>query len=100
MVLLSPMSKKAFGQTFWTDGIGNRNTAANWSLGVPNVGSMTAFDAVIENGGTAQLTVPPNGSVRRFRVGRAAGAGNVLVDAATLNVTQDLYLNEKTSPIA
>src|SRR6478736_1863261 len=94
MVLLSPMSKKAFGQTFWTDGTGNWNTAANWSLGVPNVGSGTAFDAVIENGGTAQLLAPPDGSVRRMRIGRAAGSGNVLVDAATLSVTQDLFLNE------
>jgi T5SS/PEP-CTERM-associated repeat protein len=93
-MLLSPFIGAAFAQTFWTDGTGNWNTAGNWSLGVPNSGSATAFDAVIENGGTAQLSGPPSGSVRRMRVGRAAGAGNVLVDAATLNVTQDLYLNE------
>lgn len=83
-----------FGQTFWTDGIGNWNTPSNWSLGVPNAGSGTAFDAVIEDGGTAQLVGSPSGSVRRFRIGRAAGGGNVLVDSATLNIAQDLFLNE------
>src|SRR5436190_5522628 len=94
IVVVPPYLAVTFAQTFWTDGTGNWNTASNWSLGVPNVGSATAFDAVIENGGTAQLLGAPFGSVRRFRVGRAAGAGNVLVDAATLNVTQDLYMNE------
>jgi fibronectin-binding autotransporter adhesin len=83
-----------FAQTFWTDGIGNWNTAGNWSLGVPNSASGNAFDAVIENGGTAQLLGPPDGSVRRLRIGRAAGAGNVLVDAAMLTDTQDVYVNE------
>src|SRR5436190_15914882 len=94
IVVVPPYLAVTFAQTFWTDGTGNWNTASNWSLGVPNVGSATAFDAVIENGGTAQLLGAPFGSVRRFRVGRAAGAGNVLVDAATLNVTQDMYMNE------
>src|SRR6516165_5646787 len=91
---LSPLVQSACGQTFWTDGTGDWNAAANWSLGVPNAGSGTAFDAVIENGGTAQLAALPAGSVRRLRLGRAAGAGNLLVDAATLSVTGDLYLNE------
>src|SRR2546421_13124935 len=54
-VLLSPFIGTAFGQTFLTDGTGNWNTPSNLSLGVPNVGSANAFDAVIENGGTAQL---------------------------------------------
>src|SRR5262245_51349509 len=82
------------GQTLWTAGTANWNTAANWTLGVPNASSPTAFDAIIQNGGTAQLLVPPSGSVRRLRVGVAAGIGNVLVDAATLSVTENLHLNE------
>src|SRR5215471_8581069 len=90
----SPYIASTLAQTSWTDGTSNWNTGSNWSLGVPNVGSPTAFDAVIENGGTAQLLGAPAGSVRRFRIGRAAGAGNVLVDAATLNVSQDMFLNE------
>src|SRR5688572_12034476 len=90
----SAVVSTAFGQTFWTAGTGNWNTPANWTLGVPNAGSGTAFDAVINNGGTAQLLAPPNGSVRRFRIGRSTGTGNVLVDAATLSVTENLFLNE------
>lgn len=84
-------------QTIWTGGTDDWNTPGNWSLGVPNAASGTAFDAAIENGGTAQLTAPPNGSVRRLRVGRLAGGGNLLVDAATLNVTENLHLNETSS---
>lgn len=88
------MCGNCLGQTFWTDGTGNWNTAANWSLGVPNSASGTAFDAVIENGGTAQLLAPPDGSVRRLRIGRAAGTGNLLVDASNLTVNDSLYINE------
>jgi T5SS/PEP-CTERM-associated repeat protein len=84
-------------QTLWTAGTGDWNTASNWTLGVPNAASGTAFDAVIENGGTAQLTGPPNGSVRRLRIGRTAGGGNLVVDAATLTVTENLHLNETSS---
>jgi T5SS/PEP-CTERM-associated repeat protein len=94
VLTLSMLVSVTTAQTFWTDGTGNWNTAGNWSLGVPNSGSATAFDAVIENGGTAQLLAPPDGSVRRLRIGRAAGTGNVLMDAATLTVTDSLYINE------
>lgn len=89
-----------FGQTLWTAGTGNWNTGANWTLGVPNAGSGTAFDAIIENGGTAQLLAPPAGSVRRLRVGRAAGAGNMLVDGVGLAVTENFHLNEGFSGVS
>ncbi|TWU27401.1 virginiamycin B lyase family protein [Bythopirellula polymerisocia] len=86
----------AYGQTFWTAGIGDWNTAANWTLGVPNAASGTAFDAVIANGGTAQLTAP-GGSVRRLRVGLASGPGSLVVDGGALAVTENLHLNEGSS---
>ncbi|MBA3484784.1 MAG: hypothetical protein H0T51_23535 [Pirellulales bacterium] len=83
----------SFGQTFWQAGTGDWFTAANWTLGVPDAGSATAFDAVIDNGGTAQLQ-SAGGSVRRLRVGRLGGFGELLVDGGTLNVTDDLHLAE------
>ena len=76
-------------QTIWTAGTGNWNTPGNWTLGVP----IAPGDAVIENDGTAQL-LTPGGSVRRLRVGRAAGGGNLQVNGGTLVVTDDLHLNE------
>ncbi len=86
-----------FAQTFWTAGTGDWNTASNWSLGVPDAGGGTAFDAVIENGGTAQLLGLPAGSVRRLRVGRTAGGGHLVVDGVPLTVTENLHLNETSS---
>ena len=96
-VLVLAAVNSSLAQTLWTDGTGDWNTAANWSLGVPNAGGGSNLDAVVENGGTAQLTGSPAGSVRRLRIGRAAGGGNLIVDAATLNITENLHLNETSS---
>ncbi|HVT27734.1 MAG TPA: PEP-CTERM sorting domain-containing protein [Lacipirellulaceae bacterium] len=98
IVFASPRGN-CFGQTFWTDGTGSWFNPSNWSLGVPDAGSGTAFDAVIENGGTVQL-LATGGSVRRLRVGRTAGTGNLVVDDGTLTVTQDLYLNEGVAGVS
>ena len=85
-------------QTIWTAGTGNWNTAANWSLGVPNSASGTTFDAQIKNGGTAQL-LAPGASVRRMRAGVFAGGGHLEVNGGGLTITEDLILNfEGTSP--
>ncbi|MDZ4659530.1 MAG: hypothetical protein SH868_18315 [Bythopirellula sp.] len=81
------------GQTVWTAGTGDWFDGGNWTLGVPNSASGTAFDAIIANGGTAQLQAP-GGSVRRMRVGLVGGPGSLLVNGGTLNVTDDLHLNE------
>jgi len=88
----------AVGQTLWvrdfqTFGVGDWNTASNWSLGVPNSGSGTTFDARIDNGGRAQLLVP-GASVRRMRVGTSAGTGYLYVTGGGLTVTENLHLNE------
>ena len=83
----------ASAQTQWTAGTGDWFDNNNWSLDVPNSASGDSFDAIIANGGTAQLQAP-GGSVRRFRVGLVAGTGNLLIDAGTLNVTDDLHVNE------
>ncbi|MEX2168356.1 MAG: hypothetical protein WD851_03525 [Pirellulales bacterium] len=79
-------------QTIWNAGTGNWNTAANWTLGVPNSASGTTFDAQIKNGGTAQLSAP-GASVRRMRVGVNAGGGNLEVNGGGLTVTEDFILN-------
>ncbi|MDZ4657670.1 MAG: hypothetical protein SH868_08830 [Bythopirellula sp.] len=81
------------GQTLWTAGTGDWFDNNNWSLDVPNIASGTSFDAIIANGGTAQLQLP-GGSVRRLRVGLVGGTGNLLIDGGTLNVTDDFHLNE------
>jgi hypothetical protein len=86
----------AWSQTFWTAGTDNWFNAGNWTLGVPDASSPTTFDAVIANGGTTQL-LAPGGSVRRLRVGRFEGPGNLLVDAGSLTVTENLYLNETSA---
>jgi fibronectin-binding autotransporter adhesin len=93
LVFLAASADFGFGQTVWQAGTGDWFTAANWTLGVPNSASPTAFDAIISNGGTAQLQAP-GGSVRRMRVGVVGGPGSLLVNAGTLNVTDDLHLNE------
>ena len=93
LVFLAASSDSSFGQTVWQAGTGDWFTAGNWTLGVPNSASGTAFDAIIANGGTAQLQAP-GGSVRRLRVGLVGGPGSLLVNAGTLNVTDDLHLNE------
>ena len=80
-------------QTTWTAGTSDWFTPTNWTLGVPNVASGTAFDAIIANGGAAQLSAV-GGSVRRLRVGLAGGPGSLLVDGGTLGVTENLHLNE------
>ena len=85
-------------QTLWTNpSTNNWNTPGNWTLGVPNSASGTTFDAVIENGGTAQL-LDPGASVRRLRVGRAAGPGHLQVNAGDLTVTDNFHLNEGSQP--
>jgi autotransporter-associated beta strand protein/T5SS/PEP-CTERM-associated repeat protein len=89
----------ALGQTIWTNpGTGDWNAPSNWSLGVPDANSGTTFDAVIENDGTAQLTTL-GASVRRLRVGRAAGGGLLVVDGGGLTVTENFYLDENASGI-
>ena len=86
----------AVAQTVWTAGTGDWFEPSNWTLGVPDSASGTAFDAIIANGGTAQI-LAPGGDVRRLRVGLVGGPGNLLVDAGTLTVTDDLHLNEGSS---
>ena len=83
----------SLGQTVWTAGTGDWFDPDNWSLDVPNSASGTSFDAIIANGGTAQI-LAPGGNVRRLRVGLVGGPGSLLVDAGTLTVTDDLHLNE------
>jgi T5SS/PEP-CTERM-associated repeat protein len=85
--------ERTSAQTVWTAGADDWFTPANWTLGVPNAASGTAFDAIIANGGTTQISAP-GGSVRRLRVGLVGGPGNLTVDGGTLNVTDDLHLNE------
>ena len=56
---LSNAAGTALGQTLWVNpGLGDWSTPGNWSLGVPDSASGTAFDAVIENGGMAQFSHP------------------------------------------
>ena len=86
-------------QTVWTAGTSEWFTPANWTLGVPNAASGTTFDAIIANGGTAQLSVP-GGSVRRLRVGVLGGRGSLLVDGGKLVVTENLHLNEGSNGLA
>jgi T5SS/PEP-CTERM-associated repeat protein len=80
------------GQTTWQAGTGDWFAPANWTLGVPNAGSATAFDAIISNGGTAQIQ-GPGGSVRRLRPG-VTGAGHLFIDGGELTVTENLHVNE------
>jgi hypothetical protein len=89
-------SENCSAQTAWTAGTSDWFTPANWTLGVPSAASGTAFDAIIANGGTAELSAP-GASVRRLRVGLAGGAGSLVVDGGTLAVTENLHLNEGSS---
>jgi hypothetical protein len=76
----------AVGQTSWPANpaiVGDWATASNWTLGVPNASSGTAFDARIDNGGTAQLSLA-GASVRRMRVGTSAGGGGLAAGARDL----------------
>jgi hypothetical protein len=75
-------SDASLGQTLWQVGTGNWNTPTNWTLGVPNAASGSAFDAQITNGGTAQL-LDPGGTVRRMRIGVAA-AGHLQIHGGGL----------------
>jgi hypothetical protein len=84
-------SDASLGQTLWQVGTGNWNTPTNWTLGVPNAASGSAFDAQITNGGTAQL-LDPGGTVRRMRIGVAA-AGHLQIHGGGLAVTEDLLVN-------
>ena len=52
------------------------------------------FRCVIANGGTAQAAHPPAAACGGCESGWSAGSGNLLVDGGTLNVTDDLHLNE------
>ncbi len=89
----------AVGQTLWQAGTGDWFTESNWTLGVPNVASPTAFDAIIANSGTAQLQ-SPGASVRRLRVGLAGGPGHLLIEGGELTVTDNLHLNEGSAGAA
>jgi T5SS/PEP-CTERM-associated repeat protein len=93
LVVLASSSNVSDGQTVWTAGVGDWFDPDNWSLDVPHSASGTSFDAIIANGGTAQLQAP-GGNVRRLRVGASGGDGNLLIDAGTLVVTDDLHVNE------
>jgi len=81
------------GQTIWQAGTGNWNTPGNWTLGVPNSASGITFDAQIKNGGTSQL-LTSGATVRRLRVGVAAGGGQLEVNGGGLTVTDNFHLNE------
>lgn len=86
----------ALGQTLWQrspSSVGEWSTASNWNLGVPNAGSGTTFDARIDNGGVARLSVT-GATVRRLRVGTSAGGGDLFVDGGGLTVTENLHLHE------
>jgi T5SS/PEP-CTERM-associated repeat protein/autotransporter-associated beta strand protein len=93
---LATAASTALGQTFWvgtTNVVEDWSTPGNWSLGVPDASSGTTFDAVIANGGGAQLSVT-GASVRRFRVGRHEGPGQLFVAGGGLTVTENLHINE------
>jgi T5SS/PEP-CTERM-associated repeat protein/autotransporter-associated beta strand protein len=92
-VVVLGAASASFGQTIWQVATGNWNTPGNWTLGVPNSASGTAFDAQIKNGGTAQLAAT-GASVRRMRVGVAAGGGQLEVNGGGLTVTDNFHLNE------
>src|SRR6187431_2622258 len=62
------LASHAYGQTFWSDGVGSWFSAFNWTAGVPNPASATSFDARIDNGGIAQI-LAGGGSVRRITLG-------------------------------
>src|SRR4051812_25997122 len=80
----STSGSAALGQTLWLNPLaGSWTTGSNWSLGVPNSGSATAFDARIDNGGMARLAAA-GASVRRLRVGTSAGGGTLKVDGGGL----------------
>jgi T5SS/PEP-CTERM-associated repeat protein len=99
LVVFSLAPNFACAQTFWTAGVDDWFTASNWNLGVPDAASGTTFDAVIANGGTAQLQAP-GGSVFRLRVGRHEGPGHLLIDGGSLTVTGNLHLNEGSTGTA
>ncbi len=88
-------TSETLAQTFWQAGTGDWFSGSNWTLGVP----AAPGDAVIANGGTAQIQAP-GASVRRLRVGRTEGPGNLQVDGGALNVTENLHLNEGGSGLA
>src|SRR3954469_5312307 len=75
----------ARAQTFWTAGTGDWFTPANWSAGVPDQNGVANLDAVVANGGTAQL-LAFGASVRRLRIGRQEGAGSLLLSGGGLDV--------------
>jgi len=88
------LSSSAPAQTIWSDATGSWFTPGNWNNGVPNPASGTAFDARIDNGGTAQIFAP-GASVRRITLGGLSGqSGNIVVDTGSLNVTENLHLGE------
>jgi T5SS/PEP-CTERM-associated repeat protein len=99
VALLPATAATVFGQTFWIAESGNWNTAGNWTLGVPDASSLTTFDAVVANSGTAQLT-DLGASVRRLRIGRIEGPGQLQIIGGGLTVTENLHLNETSAGLA
>src|SRR5262245_15932148 len=75
--------------TSWTDGTSNWNTPANWNLSVPSATNAARSTAIIENGGTAQITSAAN--VMELRVG-GTGPGHLEVNGGNLSVTLDFQV--------
>lgn len=72
-------------QTVWTNpGVGDWDTASNWSLGVPDL----ATDAIIDNGGTSVLSQPAGGEASIAYVGYSTNLPN------TLRITSSLLAFE------
>ena len=86
----------AAAQTLWVDGVGDWLNGANWSLGVPNPASPTAFDARIDNGGIASVCLAPGAAVRRITLGgtNVQSGGLQVTGGGSLDVTENLHLGE------
>jgi T5SS/PEP-CTERM-associated repeat protein/autotransporter-associated beta strand protein len=81
-MVLFPMGLQ--GQTTqWTAGTGDWFTAGNWNNGVPNA---VSSDAIVDNGGTAQIATGGAAETFELTVGTNNGSGTVQITNGSLAI--------------
>jgi len=79
----------AVADVFWTGTTGSFTDGTNWDTGTRLDSSSWAM---IDNGGTAQITAGVDATAKGLFLGYASGSGNLTMDGGTLTTTNGIVI--------